>query len=288
MQEYNDLKRGEKGAWISIIAYLLLSVFKLIVGTIGGSEALRADGLNNATDVIASIAILIGIRISRKPPDLNHHYGHFRAESIASLIAAFIMISVGIQVITDTVSKLIENEASTPSILTAYAAVISAVVMFFIYRYNLKLAKSTKSSAIYAQSQDNLSDTLVSMGAFIGIIGSLLGLTWLDLVAGFIVGVLICRTAIGIFRDATHTLTDGFDSQEIKRMKSSVANVHGVEVVKDIKARMHGNHVLIELTILVNPTLTVEKSHQITEDVEKYLQEHFDVHHTHIHIEPYG
>jgi cation diffusion facilitator family transporter len=287
MQEYSDLKRGEKGAWISIGAYLFLSALKLTIAYIGGSQALRADGLNNATDIVASIAILIGMRVSRKPPDMNHHYGHFRAESIASLIAAFIMISVGIEVIINAVTKLVQNEVETPSMITAYAAIFSAIVMFIVYRYNLKLAKKINSSSLYAQSQDNLSDALVSIGALIGIIGSQLGLSWLDLIAGIVVGLIICKTAFEIFKDATHTLTDGFDSNEIKEMKISIQNVPGVEDVKDIKARMHGNQKLVEATILVNPSLTVEKGHEITDDVEVYLNKEYGVKYAHIHIEPF-
>ena len=95
MESYSYLKKGEQGAWLSIIVYALLSVVKLIIGYIGGSDALMADGLNNTTDIIASIAVLVGLKISRKPPDHNHPYGHLRAESISSLIAAFIMLAVG-------------------------------------------------------------------------------------------------------------------------------------------------------------------------------------------------
>jgi cation diffusion facilitator family transporter len=287
MQEYSNLKKGEIGAWISIGVYLFISALKLIIAYIGDSEGLRADGLNNATDVVASIAILIGIRISRKPPDQNHHYGHFRAESIASLVAAFIMISVGVDVIIDAFSSILKSTPVTPSMLTAYTALFSAFIMLLVYRYNIKLAKITKSPSIYAQSQDNLSDALVSIGVFVGIIGSQFGLIWLDPFAGLIVGLIICKTAFDIFKDASQTLTDGFDSKELKLIKKSIEEVDGVRAVKDIKARRHGNQILIETTILVNPHLTVEKSHGICDNVEKHLEEKFEIKHTHVHIEPF-
>ncbi|GAA0490549.1 manganese transporter MneS [Salinibacillus aidingensis] len=287
MQEYYDLKRGEKGAWLSISSYLFLSSLKLIIAYIAGSQALRADGLNNATDVVASIAVLIGLKISRKPPDQDHHYGHFRAESIASLVAAFVMITVGIEVVFNSFTKLSEHELETPNMLAGYTALFSATIMFGVYRYNLFLAKKIKSSSLYAQSQDNLSDALVSIGAFGGIIGSHFGLSWMDPIAGIIVGLIICKTAFDIFKDASLTLTDGFDSKEIKQIKKGMAKVEGVQEVKDIKARLHGNQILVDATILVHPELTVEESHQITDQVEEYLAEAFHIHHTHIHIEPY-
>src|SRR5690625_3810862 len=97
-QRYNDLKLGEKGAYLSIVAYVCLSILKVFIGYVSNSEALKADGLNNTTDIIASIAVLIGLKLSRKPADKNHKYGHWKSETIASMIAAFIMMAVGIQV----------------------------------------------------------------------------------------------------------------------------------------------------------------------------------------------
>ena len=82
------MRAGEKGAWLSIGTYIFLSAMKLTVGYIGLSSALKADGLNNTTDIIASVAVLVGLKISQKPPDSNHQYGHLRAETVASLVAA--------------------------------------------------------------------------------------------------------------------------------------------------------------------------------------------------------
>ena len=98
---YKFTSRG-KGAWLSIGTYLILSSAKLTIGYIGTSEALKADGLNNTTDIIASIAVLVGLRIAQRPPDSNHQYGHLRAETVASLVASFIMLVVGLQVLVSS------------------------------------------------------------------------------------------------------------------------------------------------------------------------------------------
>src|SRR5690606_3463501 len=99
MELYTNLRRGERGAWLSIGAYIFLSAIKLAFGIAGSSEALKADGLNHLTDIIASVAVLVGLRISQTPPDDNHHYGHLRAETVASLLASFIMAVIGLQVL---------------------------------------------------------------------------------------------------------------------------------------------------------------------------------------------
>ena len=192
MDIYNNLKQGEKGAWVSIIAYICLSVLKLTIGYLFYSEALRADGLNNTTDIIASIAVLIGLRISRKPPDQNHKYGHFRAETIATLIASLIMAAVGIQVLFQAIMTFFEDTIRKPDMVTAWTALICGIVMFVVYQYNLKLAKRTNSSAVMAAAQDNRSDAFVSLGAFVGIIGAQFGLNWLDPLAATAVGLSRC------------------------------------------------------------------------------------------------
>lgn len=287
MGQYDNLKKGEKGAIVSITAYLFLSCIKLIIAYVTNSAALQADGLNNTTDVIASVAVLVGLRISQKPPDEDHHYGHFRAETIASLIAAFIMATVGIQVIANTFRQIIENSYSQPGMLAGWTALGGAAIMLGVHRYNLQLSKKIKSASLYAASQDNKSDALVSLGAFIGIAGAQFGAFWLDPVAGMIVGVIICKTAWDIFRDSTHLLTDGFNEDQLYQIKESIRQVHGVKEIKDIKGRLHGNQALIEVTILVELKLNVQESHDITVQVEKLLAEDHDVHHAHIHIEPF-
>lgn len=288
MDRNEQIKFGERGAWVSIFAYLILAAVKLTAGTIWHSDGLLADGLNNSTDIIASIAVLIGLRISRKPADQNHLYGHYRAESIASLVASFIMVTVGIQVIIDGIQSIFNRQTETPDLVAAWVAIACAGAMFGIYRYNLNLSRKINSSSIKAIAYDNRSDALVSVGAFIGIMGSQFGVPFIDTVAGILVGVIICRTAWSIFFEATHTLTDGFDVHSLDTIKHTILTTQGVNEVTDIKARMHGNQVLVEATIVVNPELNVIESHTITENVEKKLETECNVQSATIHIEPFS
>ncbi|ULO05051.1 cation transporter [Paenibacillus sp. 19GGS1-52] len=286
MENYNDIKQGEKGAWLSIAAYIVLSAIKLFIGTISGSQALLADGLNNSTDIIASIAVLVGLKISRRPPDSNHSYGHFRAETVAALIASFIMMAVGLQVLFQGVNTFIQPVHETPDLLAAWTAAGGALVMMAVYGYNIKLARAIKSNAMKAVALDNRSDALVSVGALIGIIGSQFGIPWLDPLTATLVGLMICKTAWDIFRKASHDLTDGFDATELELMKATVADIKGVQSIKDIKARIHGNNVLVDTTVLVDAQLNVVQSHDITEEIEEQLKERHQVSNVLVHIEP--
>jgi cation diffusion facilitator family transporter len=287
MENNMQLKAGEKGAWISIFAYIFLAILKLTIGKMGNSEGLWADGLNNTTDIIASVAVLIGLKIARKPPDHNHSYGHYRAESVASLIAAFIMMSVGFNVIIAGIQSIFSQQSLRPDMITAWTALFSACFMYGIYTYNIRLYKRIKSPSIKAVAYDNRSDAFVSIGALIGIIGTYVGIPVLDVIAATFVGLIICKTAWTIFSEATHTLTDGFDQEHLTEIEKTIQETPGVKDVSDTKARTHGNLIYLESTIHVNPKLDVIQSHQITEEIEQLLKEKHQVENAFIHIEPY-
>jgi cation diffusion facilitator family transporter len=285
-KKYNDLKLGERGAIISIIAYVCLSILKLVIGYMSDSSALKADGLNNTTDIIASIAVLIGLRLSQRPPDKDHGYGHWKSETIASMIASFIMLAVGIQVLNDAISSMFHGEKETPNILAAYVGVFSAIVMYFVYRYNKKLANQIKSKAVMAAAKDNISDAWVSIGTAVGIFGSQLNMPWLDTITAIIVGLLICKTAWDIFKEASHDLSDGFDVDKIELYRNVITKVDGIKGIKEIRGRNYGSNEVIDVVILVNSKLGIKEAHDIATHVEKVMMKDHDVYDVHVHVEP--
>ncbi|MEH7438737.1 cation diffusion facilitator family transporter [Neobacillus drentensis] len=285
-QKYKDLKLGERGAMISIVAYLILSAIKLVIGYMSNSAALRADGLNNTTDIIASIAVLIGLKISQRPPDNDHGYGHWKSETIASMVASFIMISVGIQVLTDAIPSMFQGRNESPDMLAAYVGVASAIVMVGVYFYNKKLALKINSKAVMAAAKDNLSDAWVSIGTAVGIIGSQLHMPWLDTLTAIIVGVLICKTAWDIFLQASHELSDGFDEHKIQLYQEVITKLDGVKGIKELKGRNYGNNEVIDVVILVQSTLDIRAAHDIATRVEKVLMRDYGVYDVHVHVEP--
>ncbi|WP_036720476.1 cation diffusion facilitator family transporter [Paenibacillus harenae] len=287
LNQYDEIKQGEKGAWVSICAYLVLSALKLIAGYWFVSGALVADGFNNLTDIVASAAVLIGLRISQKPPDKDHPYGHFRAETIAALIASFIMATVGIQVLISAVKSLFSPEHQVPDLTSAWVALFAALCMAGVYFYNRRLAIRINNQALLAAAKDNLSDALVSTGAAIGIIGAQFGLPWLDPVAALAVGAIICKTAWEIFYSSTHALTDGFDENELTTMRSTIEKTKGVKSIKDIKARVHGSHVLVDVIVQVDPELTLIESHRISDEIETRMGRKHNIMSVHVHVEPH-
>lgn len=278
--------RAEKGVWVSLITYLLLSITKVGLGNGLSSQALTADGLNNVTDVLAAGGVLIGLWIARKPRDEDHPYGHSRAESISALIASFIMATIGLEVLKSGIQTAWKGEAVPPDLSAAWFALGCAGVMLAVFGYTRHLAHRTRSNALKAVSKDNLSDALVSIGAAAGIIGSQWGMPWLDPTAAVIVGLIILKTAWGIFKEMSHLLTDGFHEGDLSRYRDTMEKVKGVKSVVDLKGRMQGNEVILDAVIEVDGKLSVEESHRITEILESEMARRHQVRQTHIHVEP--
>lgn len=285
-EKYKNIKKGERGAIISIVAYLVLSAIKLFVGNMTGSEALQADGLNNATDIIASVAVLIGLKVSRKPADKDHPYGHWKAETVASMVASIIMFAVGLQVLREAITSIANNNHASPDLISAWTGLFCAVVMYFVYRYNRNLGRKIKSQAVQAAAKDNLSDAWVSVGTAIGIIGSQFNLSWLDPVTAVAVGLLICRTGYDIFREASHDLTDGFNEEKLEIYKEAILEIKGVKDVRNIRGRKYGNNAVVDVVITVNSDMAIGAAHDISEQVEDELKEKHHVYEVHVHVEP--
>ncbi|MFH4934524.1 cation diffusion facilitator family transporter [Staphylococcus cohnii] len=271
MSQKEKLETAQKGAFLSLIVYIILSVTKFVVGYLYNSAAVKADSLNNMTDIIVSLAVIIGLKISIKPPDQNHPYGHLKSENISSLLVSFIIMFVGIQVIIENVPELFTNEHHTPNIINIYVSVISGLIMLVVFYINQSIANRTKSSSLNSAAKDNLSDALVSLGTAIGLIFTQFGFPVIDTILAIILGLLIIYTGFGIFKESIFTLSDGFNEQELEAYKNYVLEIEDVIEVQNIKGRYHGSSVFVDVTIVVKSDLSLEEAHHICDKVEQHM-----------------
>lgn len=280
------VNESQRGAWISIAAYVVLTALKLSAGWWSGSSGLIADGLNNMTDVLGSVTVLLGLRIAVRPADAEHRYGHERAEHVAAMIVAAIMGLIGLDVAVSSFMAVFDQNHQPPHALAIWVGIGSAGAMLGVYWYNMKLAKRTGSKALMAAAYDNRSDALSSIGSAVGVVLSQLGWRWGDPVAGFFIALVILHTAWRIGYDAGHTLMDGFDADRLRQIKDRVHRVDGVAAVRELRARYMGNRVAVEVTVCVGPSLSVEEAHRICDRVERTLSGFMSIGHVHVHVEP--
>lgn len=281
-----NLRLAKRGPILSISAYLLLTIGKLIFGYLLDSSSLIADGFNNLSDIVGNIALLIGLHLASQPADEDHRFGHWKIEDLSSLITSFIMFLVGFQVLIQTIQKILSGNETSIDPLGAIVGLVSAMVMFGVYFYNKRLSKKVKSSALVAASKDNLSDALTSLGTSVAIIATSLHFPIIDQLVAIIITFFILKTAYDIFMEATFSLSDGFDQSQLKQYETAILDIPKIAAVKSQRGRTYGSNIYLDIVLEMNPDLSVYESHDITEQVEKMLSERFSVYDIDIHVEP--
>lgn len=285
-QSISNLKLAERGAIISILTYLFLSAAKLATGHLLHSSSLVADGFNNVSDIIGNIALLIGIRLARQPADRDHRFGHWKIEDLASLVTSIIMFYVGFDVLRDTLHKIISREDTVIDPIGASLGVISALIMFAVYLYNRHLSKQANSKALKAAAKDNLSDAVTSLGTSIAIIASSFNYPIVDKLIAIVITFFILKTAYDIFIESSFSLSDGFDERLLEEYQKAIMEISKINRVKSQRGRTYGSNIYLDITLEMNPDLSVYESHAIADQVEAMLAERFGVFDTDIHIEP--
>ena len=264
---------ANSGAWISTFAYLAVSLVKIIIAWQVSSVALMADGFNNFTDIITSVALIIGLKIAKKGVDDNHPYGHLRAENIASLVAAFVIAAIGLQILANTIRTIINQDFVAPDPLAIWIGAGSGFFMIIIYFINRTIAANVDSQGLRSIAKDNLSDAIVSFGTVIGIAGAQFGMPWLDPVTGTIIGLIILWAAWGIFKETTLILTDGIEPEKIEEYKQSLSDVSEIAKVHDVKARVSGNKVIMDISVILQDEATSEEATKVVKKIKTLMKE---------------
>lgn len=285
MSQSENLKLAQRGAYLSLVVYIILSVSKYITGFVYDSAAVRADALNNMTDIIVSIAVIVGLKISIKPADKNHPYGHLKSENISTLLVSFIIMFVGIQVVIENAPRIFTHEHHTPNFITIVISLVSGIIMIGVYAVNHRLAKKTKSSSLDSAAKDNMSDGLVSIGTAIGLVFTQFGLSIVDVILATLLGLLIIYTGFGIFKDSIFALSDGFNEKDLEEYRNEVLEVKDVKDVKSVKGRYHGSSIFLDVTIVVDAHLSLHEAHEICDKVESHLHS-VGISSVYVHPEP--
>ncbi|MFV8814662.1 cation diffusion facilitator family transporter [Aerococcus urinaeequi] len=278
---------ARRGIYLSIVTYVIISTAKLLVGYSFDSDAVFADGLNNFTDSFASITLLVGMILSQRPADQNHRYGHYKIETITTLIMSFVIFYIGITVTIDSTTALINQAYAAPTPINAVVGLSSGVIMSGVYWYNNRLGNKLNSPSLKASAKDNLSDALTSFATALSVFLSRTGILWLDGAMAIVVGLIIIKSGYDIFKESAFSLSDGFPQEDLDNYRKIVLMVPGVRAVSDIRGRNYGANVYIDITILVDPEISVQAGHAITEKVESALQKTEDVTAIDVHVEPY-
>lgn len=276
---------------MSIGANTLLSIGKVLAGIFANSGAMITDGIHSASDVISTFVVILGIKLSNKDADADHEYGHEKLECMASLVLGTFLLATGLGIGWVGLEKIFSGNIDTlaiPGILALVAALVSIVVKEAMYWYTRYYAKKINSTALMADAWHHRSDSLSSIGAFIGILGARLGFAILDPIASLVICVFIAKAAYDILKDATDKLVDkSCDAKVEKAMKEKLEKLPGVYKVDALRTRLSGSRVFVDTEISADQNFTFIKSHEIAENAHNAILEDFpQVKSCMVHINP--
>jgi cation diffusion facilitator family transporter len=274
---------------------VVLVLFKFVAGIVGHSAAMLADAVHSLSDFVTDLIVIVFVRISGKPKDKSHDYGHGKYETLAMTVIGLALFAVALGIVYGGVMKIASwmdgQQLQTPGLLALWAALLSVVLKEAVYRYSIMKARQLDSQAVRANAWHHRSDALSSVGTALGIGGAIfLGSRWavLDPVASVIVGLFIVKVAFQLLRNGIGDLMEQSLPDEVEAEMLRIAgSVEGVAEPHDLRTRRIGNHYAIELHILVDGNISLREAHDKASEVEDLLRQHYgNDTHVVVHVEP--
>lgn len=288
-------KRIYRVTLMGSVVNVILLVFKFIAGILGGSAAMIADAVHSLSDFLTDIVVIAFVRISSKPEDEDHDYGHGKYETLATSIIGLALLMVGLYIFFNGARQIWDvmhgAEIEQPGLVALIAAIVSILLKEWTYRFTASVGKKVESQAVIANAWHHRSDALSSIGTAIGIGGAiLLGKGWavLDPVAALVVSVFIVKTALGLLSTSSGELLEKSLPKEVeKKIVDIVESEPEVSEVHHLCTRRIGSNIAIEMHIRMPGEISLKDSHTRASDIERMLRQHFGEHtHINLHVEP--
>ena len=288
-------KRIYRATLLGMFVNMALFAFKLVAGLVGRSGAMIADAVHSASDFATDIVVLAFVRISAKPRDDDHKWGHGKYETLASLIIGVALFAAGVDILIESAEKItavLKGEVlPRPGVIAIIAAAVSIVAKEALYQYTVRVGRQTDSPSVVANAWHHRSDALSSIGALLGIgTAYFLGEKWriADPIAAIVVAALIMKVAIELCRDALAELLEKSLSKEVEEeILAIISSTPNVYKPHNLRTRRIGSNIAIEVHIRVDGSMSVDASHEISRQIERALRSRFgEQTAVAIHIEP--
>lgn len=280
-------KETKKVGIVGIIGNLFLFVIKIIVSVISKSQAMFADSINSASDILASLMTYIGGRISGEPSDEDHNYGHGKAEYIFSLIISIITIYLSLKIAIEGIASLIGNNTFEFSIWLVIVCIVTICTKLFLYFYTHKKGKRDGNVLILANAQDHINDVLVTTSVLIGVVASLINIYWVDGIIAVGIAARICYVGIQVFAESYKVLMDTSISEGEKEKIYEIVKRYGeIDHIDKVTSKSVGNKFIIIVKVSVDGNMTVNDSHRIAGKLKADILEMKNVYDVIVHINP--
>lgn len=256
---------AQRSLWVSVAVNVVLTLLQIVTGLWAGSQALVADALHSLSDLIADFVALLARRHSHKAPDDDHHYGHQRYETAASLALGLLLLGAGASMLLGAGNKITSATPLAPVHQAAlWVALLTLLSKELLFRYMLKIATEVKSSMLVANAWHARADAASSLVVALGIAGNLAGYTWLDPLAAALVGFMVGKTGWGFAWDALHDLMDrAADADTVAAIRATLLATPGVQGVHDLRTRRMADQIQVDVHLEIDGSLTVHQGHDI-------------------------
>lgn len=276
---------------VGMIVNIALSIIKLLIGFIGNSQALIADGIHSFSDLTTDFSIIFGVKFWLRPADKDHPYGHQKIELLVTIFIAFVLMIIGLSILFKAIFSLNSAVKETPQLIAFVVAVISIISKELLYRYTVKKSEILKSSALKANAWHHRSDAISSLPVAVAIIISSIfpNLAFVDYIGAILVSIFIIYPAFKMIKDSVSNLLDeSVDKETFEEISKIASNVPNVIDAHDIRTRKIGEAIFVDMHILVDKNITVKEGHDIAKSVKKtLLKQNSNILDVLIHIEPY-
>ena len=279
---------AQKSTWVSIVINLLLTTLQVVGGFFAHSQALMADGLHSLSDLLSDVLVLYANRHGNRHADAKHPYGHARVETAATLILGVFLAALGVGLLVAAAMRLQHpGTLQVVSPLGLAVAITALIAKEGMFRYMMAVALRVRSQMLVANAWHARSDAASSLVVVVGIIGNLLGYTFLDLVAAAVVGVMIAHMGGKLALEALAELIDtGLDAEEVEAIRQTLLNTPGVLGLHDLRTRKMADNALVDAHILVDPRISVSEGHYIAESARHAVLHRHHVLDVMVHIDP--
>lgn len=276
-------------ALISVFAAVFLSGFKLIIGLLTGSLGILSEALHSILDMFAAVITYFSVRISDKPPDSDHHFGHGKIENLSAFIETILLLITCIWIIYEAIRRLVSGETHIEVNVWSYIVVISSIVInIWRTRVLSVTAKKYNSQALEADALHFSADTWSSAVVLLGLICANLGYYFADPVAALFVAVIILFATYRLGKKSIEVLLDTAPRITYNKVESAIKNIKEITNYHDLKIRTSGADTFVEVNIHVDPHLSIQKAHEISHKVEEEILKIVDRCEIHVHPEPEG
>jgi cation diffusion facilitator family transporter len=261
---------------VNVVGNILMIMIKGYLGVVGGSKGLIADAIHSSADLVATIVMIIGLRISNRDKDDKYPYGYGKAEYVVALVIYIFLFVIGLYILFDGTRAILEGRRVTPCLSAAWGAIFSIAINELMFRQSVCVGTQMNSPSIVAKAWESRSDVFSSIAVLVGILGAKMGFHFMDPLAAIAVGVIILRICIQMVREAALKLLDRAIEDVLDEVRQALARVKDIAGIKGLKSREVGQELELEIALHVPEHMSVSQGEKIKNEAKKVVGEVLD------------